>query len=491
MSSLLKPLRPPRILLDISTSVSWRGRHAVGIVRTEREIAARLLDDAAINVIPVVFQDGTLRAIDPVVARRIVAPVPPSKPLSLAESASATPVAAEILDSARSPIRTGYFAVTGCARFAARGLIRIIPFRSREDFRLSLLYAREALRHLFFSQPSTSAPVAVAAVSSMVEPHANEDAIDLSLFVTPNANDVMFIGGLGWDVINCKALSILKRDCGFRIASVSYDLIPSKFPEYLGGDNLDYFINYFLSMIDLSDYVFCISLCTQRDLVEFCVAEGRSTPETGILYLGSNVPSPADPGELDDLGLREKFESGRFALTVGTFEIRKNYKLLIKIWHEMVEDPAFDLDLVIVGMPGWNVDEIIKGLEESPLYGTRIFWFRKLSDAGLSWLYDKCHVFVFPSLYEGWGLPVVEALLHRRPAIISSLGATPEAGMGLATVIDPADEAEWIRQIKRSALAPRQSITLNSDLPTWDLTGDFVKDVMLRLQPQPQVDGAL
>ena len=84
---------------------------------------------------------------------------------------------------------------------------------------------------------------------------------------------------------------------------------------------------------------------------------------------------------------------------MGTFEIRKYYGLLISIWQELVKDPQFHLDLVIVGMPGWQPDNVIDQLQKSDLFGKRIYWFKRLSDAGLAWLYTQCHVFFYPSLY--------------------------------------------------------------------------------------------
>jgi glycosyltransferase involved in cell wall biosynthesis len=192
------------------------------------------------------------------------------------------------------------------------------------------------------------------------------------------------------------------------------------------------------------------------------------------------MPAPSDPAAIAEAGLLPRFGRRRFALTVGTFEIRKNHRLLIDLWHELVADPGFDLDLVIVGMPGWRVDDVIARLEASPLFGTRIFWLRRLPDAALSWLYDNCHVMLFPSFYEGWGLPVVEALQHGRPVIASNRGATPEAGLGAALLLDPEDPAAWGAAIRMAAATPRQSITV-ARIPDWDTTAREMKSILAAL----------
>ena len=98
---------------------------------------------------------------------------------------------------------------------------------------------------------------------------------------------------------------------------------------------------------------------------------------------------------------------------------------------------------------------MIDRLETSALHGQCIFWLRDLGDGAVSWLYERCHVALYPSLYEGWGLPVVEALQHRRPVIASNRGAVPEAGLGIAQIIDPDDLAAWCEAVAAIARAPR------------------------------------
>ena len=91
----------------------------------------------------------------------------------------------------------------------------------------------------------------------------------------------------------------------------------------------------------------------------------------------------------------------------------------------------------------WRVDDVIQRLRAMPGFGTRIIWFERMSDVGVSWLYERCHVFLFPSPHEGWGLPVVEAPQHGRPVITSTRGATPEAGSGMATSGRSRRRAAW------------------------------------------------
>lgn len=447
-----------RLLFDLSTSLAWRGKHAVGIVRTEREIAIRLLDDPELCVIPVVYHDHAFRALELEFARSLVGLVPVSSDLTLPKPkkrirSDTRPIHQKVTEAITQPLLRLVHAI-------ARKLVMSAPVRSREEVRQSLLHARQAFRQ--FS--AGGAPV-------LYSPETK----NMGIVVHPQETDVLFLCGLGWDVIDWRHLSSLRLTSGLRIVSVMYDLIPIKFPEFLGAPG-DYFYNYFIHVIDNCEKVFCISKRTEADLKEFIIDNGRSPVSTDVIYLGANLPAKPDPTEIIDPKIRERLRHGRFALAVGTFEIRKNYSLLIDLWDELLTDPSFDLDLVIVGMPGWCADDVIARLEGLKGFGSRVLWFKRMSDAGLSWLYERCHISLFPSLYEGWGLPVVEALQHGRPVIASSRGATPEAGLGLATILDPDDRAGWRAAVITASREPRQIIKVEPErFPDWDRTVATVK----------------
>jgi glycosyltransferase involved in cell wall biosynthesis len=129
-------------------------------------------------------------------------------------------------------------------------------------------------------------------------------------------------------------------------------------------------------------------------------------------------------------------------------------------------------------MRGWEADDVIDRLESSPLYAKRIFWLQDLSDGAVSWLYTRCHMALYPSLYEGWGLPVVEALQHRRPVIASNRGAVPEAGLGIAQIIDPDDLTAWCEAVTASDRAPRAE-TPQIPLPSWDESAATIRSILL------------
>jgi glycosyltransferase involved in cell wall biosynthesis len=300
---------------------------------------------------------------------------------------------------------------------------------------------------------------------------------DLSLVVHPEPGDVLFTCGLGWSDFDWSAIAALKAGGKVRVVSMVYDMIPILFPAWIPA-NHDVYLAHFLSLIDTADEVPCISRCTERDLRAFATAQGRVPPLTHVVHLGADLPAKPDPIGIEP-AVVEKLSSGRFALTVGTFEVRKNYTLLLEVWDNLLSEPTFDLDLVIVGMRGWQTDDVIERLESSAHFGRRIFWFRNLGDGALSWLYEQCHMVLYPSLYEGWGLPVVEALQHGRTVIASNRGAVPEAGFGTARLIDPEDVESWCQAVSDLAKAERTDAPRVA-LPTWDETAAAIRSILTR-----------
>lgn len=444
-----------RILIDLTTSLALRGHKPVGILRTEREIAIRLLSDKSLRTLPFVFHGGEPRALDPTFARRL-----------LRESPSGMPAPPP---SARGQGHNiGLRRVTSGMRAAARAGLRAVPARGREEVRLALIHMRQALRNVVYG--------ASHALSYPARTDGLPDAPDLSVVIHPGPGDVMLTCGLSWDFLPWAAVAKLKRDTGMGVVCICYDLIPILFPKFIPS-NHDLYLGHFLHLIDIADHIPCISRATEADLLRFAAAQGRTAPIASVVTLGAELPSQPDADGLPpDLALR--LRAGRFALAVGTFEIRKNYGLLLDAWETLVKDPAFDLELVIVGMRGWHADAVIARFEASPLFGKRVHWLRGLDDPALSWLYQHAHVSLFPSLYEGWGLPVVEAIMHGCPVIASDRGSVPEAGFGVATILDPDDKAAWIEAVQRIATERVQDAP-TVRVPGWDDTAAALKRTLL------------
>src|SRR4029453_14600173 len=98
---------------------------------------------------------------------------------------------------------------------------------------------------------------------------------------------------------------------------------------------------------------------------------------------------------------------------------------------------------LLVGHRGWMMDDFIGELKRNPATRDRIMVLHAVSDEMLNRLYDACLFTVYPSFYEGYGLPVVESLAHGKICVAANTGSIPEVPGDLCPMLDPLNEAEW------------------------------------------------
>jgi glycosyltransferase involved in cell wall biosynthesis len=140
-----------------------------------------------------------------------------------------------------------------------------------------------------------------------------------------------------------------------------------------------------------------------------------------------------------------------YVLLVATIEARKNHALLVRVWRRLIEQmPADQVPrLVFAGSVGWLVGDLLQQLDNANWLDGHVALVHEPSDAELAALYRDCLFTVFPSLYEGWGLPVTESLGFGKPCIIANATALPEAGGAFARGFDPENVAEATAVIRQ------------------------------------------
>jgi len=155
---------------------------------------------------------------------------------------------------------------------------------------------------------------------------------------------------------------------------------------------------------------------------------------------------PVYPG-----GLPAGWEDKPFVLTVGTVEVRKNHRLLYYVWRRLIEECGNQVPpLVIAGGQGWLTKDLRDEIEIDSLVRDRLLFLPCVADAELRWLYERCLFTLYPSHYEGWGLPVAESLARGKYCIASSASSLPEVGGSLVDYHDPLDFAECLHLVKRA-----------------------------------------
>ncbi len=172
----------------------------------------------------------------------------------------------------------------------------------------------------------------------------------------------------------------------------------------------------------------------------------------------------------------------RYILSVGTIQPRKNYVRLIEAFSAL---PDRDISLVIVGKKGWLYEDILTAPNRCGVSG-RVQFLDFVPDDALPALYERAEFFALPSLYEGFGLPVLEAMAHGTPVVVSKTSSLPEIAGKSGIYVDPSDTksiADGLLQAIREKGTKEESarIALGKKLAkqfTWDKAADTVLDVL-------------
>ncbi|MGE5262982.1 MAG: glycosyltransferase family 4 protein, partial [Acidobacteriota bacterium] len=222
------------------------------------------------------------------------------------------------------------------------------------------------------------------------------------------------------------------------VHDLSYVRVPECFPAVLK-NYLDRAVPRALRRADL---VLADAASTARDLQD---VYGLPPDRIKVLYSGVDGSFGGQVTEEDQARVRQKYDlRGPYLLSVGTLQPRKNYARLIQAFAQVVSNggpaaPPFPtLKLVIAGGQGWMYDEVYATVARLGL-GDRVVFTGFTPDADLPALYALATLLVYPSLYEGFGLPVAEAMACGAPVVSSNASSLPEVAGDAAVYFDPRD----------------------------------------------------
>lgn len=231
-------------------------------------------------------------------------------------------------------------------------------------------------------------------------------------------------------------LKTMKDSRHFLVLSFVHDLLPVSSPQLFHGFSPDYLD----IQIACADHLFVNSVFTRKELIRYVAERGLSVPRISIMTIGSSLTTlePVRPRVLTDA-----IRAGEYVLFVSTIEARKNHQLLLDVWDMAIEDGIPVPTLIFVGKPGWLTEEVQWRILHTPEFADRVIWLTDVSDVELAWLYSNCAFTLYPSLAEGWGMPVTESLDFGKVSITSNRTSLPEAGEGLTIMLDPRDRVLW------------------------------------------------
>ncbi|WP_053252936.1 glycosyltransferase [Ensifer adhaerens] len=208
------------------------------------------------------------------------------------------------------------------------------------------------------------------------------------------------------------------------------DLFPVTNPEWFTSEATTNFRRQ-LRHLTSARHIFCISAETETKLKTYAPTL-RGT--TSVAHLGVAVPA-LQPAGMGSRILKPR-PSQRYMLCIGTLEPRKNLATVIKAMRRLKGSEFSDVQLVVVGASGWNVDFA----EEANDLGDRVNFLGHVEDHELWSLYESAICTVFPSLAEGFGFPIVESFASGTPVITSNRSSMREIAGDDALLVDPLDD---------------------------------------------------
>jgi len=191
-----------------------------------------------------------------------------------------------------------------------------------------------------------------------------------------------------------------------------------------------------------SDRVIVPSHATRKDLVDM-----KYATDDRVAVIPMGLSDVFKPGVRTSDFTKTYGLERAFILNVGVLEPRKNQSLLFEVLRR-IRDAGVDIDLVIVGREGWQWQSPLERAEFEPLR-RHVRIFRDVPEAALVEFYGRASVFVFPSIYEGFGLPIIEAMACGAPVVASNNSSLPELGQQAALYANARDAGAFVTLIKR------------------------------------------
>ena len=236
---------------------------------------------------------------------------------------------------------------------------------------------------------------------------------------------------------------------GARCLYLLYDLTPVLQTGHTAAVNR-LFERYLLLVTETGSSVPAISASSRSDYERYCAERGWQAPGGAV----TGLPCGLGP---DQFATDESPWPRPYVLFVGTVESRKNHALALAAWRRLIETRGAENvpDLVCIGRLGWHADEFLdEYVRTRGLDGKVSVLSSSVPDAELAAFYAHAEFTVYPSRYEGWGLPVSESLAFGRLPIVADNSSLPEAGRDLAVYFASDDVDDFVRVLESQALDP-------------------------------------
>lgn len=264
---------------------------------------------------------------------------------------------------------------------------------------------------------------------------------------------------------------------GKRIITI-YDMVCGRYPETMDDRNRRLLQNHLQASADMADAVMTISEFSRKEIRELL-----GVPEDRIFVAPCGVDTefycPGEDHEADRAAVSAKFGVDDYILYVGTLEPRKNIKTLVRAFEKIAPDIP-GTSLVLAGGVGWHSEDTLAVIGNSPVKD-RIIRPGYISNEEKRLLYRMARLFVFPSMYEGFGMPVTEAMACGTRCVIADTSSLPEVAGGLCPAVPYEDVdamAQTILDEFDAGEADKEKLTAHVSRYTWSRAADVYREAI-------------
>lgn len=304
----------------------------------------------------------------------------------------------------------------------------------------------------------------------------------------PYEGDILLMLDSSWHLHVWPSVKYAKQR-GASVIGVTYDLIPVTHPQFCDDVMEYYFTNWYRQSLHYFDGYIAISQTVMQNLITYFENENAAIERYGFDYfsLGADFDTRHSDGEAVRESLVELYRNkAPVYLTVSTIEPRKNhrfaYEAFKKLWKSYPE-----ITWLIVGRSGWKTEALQQEMRKDKAYQDRLWILSDLNDAELRYCYRHSKALIFPSVVEGYGLPIIESLKNGLPVLASDTPIHREVGAEMIRYFDLAEPdslALLIREIEGGILDPKEIKIEKITIPTWDQSARELLEKTITLSNQ-------
>lgn len=210
---------------------------------------------------------------------------------------------------------------------------------------------------------------------------------------------------------------------GARFGVLIYDLIPIKFPFTYSEEFVSCYKVWLNKALQTASFTLTISNSTAKDIEEYAEVHGYIKPIVAVIRLGDRLRNTSK--KVNSSPINKFKKSIPFIVCVGTLEYRKNHIVLLNAYRYLIDEKKyFPPKLYLIGKQGYLDFDLKIQVQRDTRLNNLIEIIHDVTDAELEEFYSKSLFTVYPSIYEGWGLPVAESLHYGKPCIAANASST-------------------------------------------------------------------